>query len=227
MPRIPENSRSTDLSEAGHFWEATPDRRQIWYKKVWNPTEKRPVKRIVSFVVIALPIFTALMNGQEAKKIQEPEYIGGVFHLDPAGTLTPLERQQINTAFETKALGFGGGQSRITFKGSRSPTRFTAGQEIQFVVRLNAPGGIEPDSLVNLDVLKVAKDERAIVTVKVGPMGLGGAKTRKGETLQSLKFSKYGEQSLRVSPAEPLEPGEYVITTRGGPGAFLFGIDPK
>ncbi len=175
-------------------------------------------------LLAALPFFTLM--AQDAKKVQEPEYIGVVFSLDQAGALVPLERQQSNAAFKTKAGGFGGGQSSIVYKGSKSPVRFKAGQAIQFVVRLNAPG-VEPDSLVNLDVLKVTKNERAIVTVKVKPMGWGGAKSRKGEDLRPLNFSKYGEQSLKVSPAEPLGPGEYVITTRGGNGAFLFGIDPK
>lgn len=186
--------------------------------------ENTLVKRIGLFMLSALPMFTLM--GQEAKKVQEPEYIGVVFYLDPAGALTPLERQQSNSEFKTKALGFGGGQSSIIYKGSKSPVRFKVDQEIQFVVRLNAPG-IEPDSLVNLDVLKVSKSERAIVTIKVGAMGLGGAKSRKGETLRPLNFSKYGENSLKFSPAQPLEPGEYVITSRGGQGAFLFGIDPK
>ena len=183
------------------------------------------MKQIALFILTALPFLT--LTGQEVKKVQEPEYIGVIFYLDPAGALTPLERQQSNSAFKLKAMGYGGGQSSIIYKGSHSPVRFKAGQEIQFVVRMQAAPGIEPDSLVNLDVLKVSKNERAIITVKVGPMGLGGAKSRKGETLRPLNFSKYGEQSLKLAPAEPLEPGEYLITSIGGRGAFLFGIDPK
>jgi hypothetical protein len=162
-----------------------------------------------------------------AKKVQEPEYVGVVFCLDPAGALTPLERQQSNAAFKTKALGFGGGQNSIIYKGARSPVRFKVGQELQFVVRLQVPAGIEPDSLVNLDVLKVSKNERAIITAKVGAMGLGGAKSQKGETSRPLNFSKYGEESLKISPAQPLEAGEYVITTRLVAGSFLFGVDSQ
>ena len=40
-------------------------------------------------------------------------------------------------------------------------------------------------------------------------------------------LAKYGEQSFKFTPAAPLEPGEYVITTMGGQSGFLFGIDPK
>jgi hypothetical protein len=183
------------------------------------------VKRIVVFTLSALPLFTLL--GQEAKKVQEPEYIGVVFYLDPAGALAPLERQQSNQAAKMKAFGFGGVQGSTSYKGAKSPVRFNVGQVIQFIVRVNAPG-IEPDSLVNMDVLKVSKKDRAIVTLKSsGPMGLGGIKTRTGETLRTLNFTKYGENSLMFSSAQALDPGEYVITAKGGANAFLFGIDPK
>jgi hypothetical protein len=112
-----------------------------------------------------------------------------------------------------------------SFKGTASTVRFKAGQDIQFVVRLNATG-IDPDTLVNLDVLKVSKDHREVVIAKAGSMGMN-SKSTSGESERPLNFSKYGEQSLKLSPAEPLGPGEYVITTKLGQSAFLFGIDPK
>lgn len=174
-------------------------------------------------MVTALPLLTLV--AQDVKKVEEPEYIGIVFYLDPAGALSPLERQQPNVQTKVKALGYGGAQSSTVFKGSKSPVRFKAGQDVRFVVRLNAPG-IEPDSLVKLDVLKVAKDQREIVIAKAGAMGFG-AKSTNGEAQRPLNFSKYGEQSMQVSPAGPLDPGEYVITTMGGQSGFLFGIDPK
>jgi hypothetical protein len=73
----------------------------------------------------------------------------------------------------------------IVFEGAKSPTRFKAGQTIQFVVRGLSPE-IEPDSQVNLDVLAVSKNQRAIVTMKVGL--LSGAKTKTGDTLRPLSF---------------------------------------
>jgi hypothetical protein len=180
-------------------------------------------KYIVLLMLTGLPLLTLV--AQDAKKAQEPEYIGIVFYLDPAGPLSPLERQQPNFQTKVKALGYGGAQSSTVFKGSKSPVRFKAGQDIRFVVRLNATG-IEPDSLVKLDVLKVTKDQREMVMAKAGAMGFG-AKSTNGEAQRPLNFSKYGEQSLQVSPAGPLGPGEYVITTMGGQSAFLFGIDAQ
>jgi hypothetical protein len=120
-------------------------------------------------------------------------------------------------------LGYGGAKTSIIFKGPASPVRFKAGQDIQFVVRLNAPG-VDPESLVNLDILKVSKDHREVVIAKAGSMGMNGRSTS-GESLRSLNFAKYGEHSLKLSPVEPLAPGEYMIITKLGQSAFLFGID--
>jgi hypothetical protein len=181
------------------------------------------MKYVAILMLTALPLLTLV--GQEAKTVQEPEYIGTVVYLDPAGTLTPLEKQQPNTQTKVIGLGYGGAKTSIIFNGPASPVRFKAGQDIQFVVRLNAPG-IDPETLVNLNVLKVTKGRREVVIAKAGSMGMN-ARSTSGESLRSLNFSKYGENSLKLSPATPLEPGEYVITTKFGQSAFLFGIDPK
>jgi hypothetical protein len=181
------------------------------------------VKYVAFLMLTALPFLT--LAGQEVKKVQEPEYIGIVFTLDPAGALSPLERQQPNTQTKVIGMGYGGAKTSIIFKGPTSPVRFKAGQDIQFVVRMNAPG-IDPESLVNLDVLKVSKDHREVVIAKAGSMGMN-SKSTSGESQRPLNFSKYGEQSLKLSPAEPLGPGEYVITTKLGQSAFLFGIDAQ
>ena len=138
---------------------------------------------------------------QDAKKLPEPEYIGVVLCLDPAGVLTPLERQQAQATAKVKGGGFGGVQSSTSYKGAKSPVRFKVGQEVNFVVRLNAPE-IEPDSLVNLDVLKVSKTERGIITLTGGGFA-GSVKTRTGETLRALTFKKYGESSTRFSQPNP------------------------
>jgi hypothetical protein len=183
------------------------------------------VKKIALLMLTALPFLT-LAAQMDVKAVKEPEYLGVVFYLDPTGALSPLERQQPNIQSKAIGLGYGGAKTSTIYKGAKSPVRFKAGQDIQFVVRMNAPG-IEPDSLVKLDVLKVSKDQREMLLAKAGAMGFGGVKSTNGQTSQTLNFSKYGEQSLKVSPAGPLGPGEYVITAMGGQSRFLFGIDPQ
>lgn len=151
-----------------------------------------------------------------------------LFYLDPTGALVPLERQQSNTAFKVKYMGYGGAQSSTTYKGAKSPVRFKAGQDIQFVVRVQTVASAletEPDGMVNLSALKTSKDERSIIFIKTGPMGFGAKSDVKAGL--PLKYNRYGERSLKVSPAEPLEPGEYVMKTGASLGGFLFGVDPK
>jgi len=180
------------------------------------------LKLTVVATLVASPLF-ALM-AQEKAIVQEPEYVNVVLYLDPAtGALQPLERQKPNSSTKVKALGLGGATGKIVFEGARSPIRYKAGEEIQFVVR-GLSSEVEPDSQVGLRVLVVSKNERGIVSMKVT---LGGAKSMQGEAARRLTFSKYGERSTRFSPAQPLEPGEYVINIKGGSTDFLFGIDPK
>jgi hypothetical protein len=176
---------------------------------------------------VALLVLTAFsflsLAAQDTTKVQEPEYTGTVFSLDPAGTLTPLEKQQPNIQSKVKAFGYGGAQTSTIYKGAKSPVRFKAGQDIQFVIR--AGRGVDPDSLIKLNVLSVSKDQRSVTMAKIGSMGFGGVKSTNGEAQQALNFKKYGEQSYTVSPAQPLAPGEYAFTF--GQYAFLFGIDAQ
>ena len=126
------------------------------------------MKYAALLMLTALPFLTLV--GQEIKKVQEPEYIGVVFALDPAGALTPLERQQPNTQTKVIGLGYGGAKTSIIFKGTASLVRFKAGQDIQFVVRLNT-AGIEPESLVDWKFSRYTKDHREIVIAKAGSDG--------------------------------------------------------
>jgi hypothetical protein len=190
------------------------------------------VKQLAIFMLAALPLLTPTLMGQEAKKVQEPEYGGVFFYLDPAGALTPLERQQPAEGLRMKMRGplgilgpAGGGESVLIFKGAHSAVRFKAGQEIQFVIRLDLPG-VEPCSLVNLGMLQVAKNERSIV-LEDGCSTTGYSADTRSPNLRHPNFSKYGEGSLKLSPAEPLVPGEYLLVSMVGRGFFLFGVDPK
>ena len=71
-------------------------------------------KYIVLLMLTGLPLLTLV--AQDAKKAQEPEYIGIVFYLDPAGPLSPLERQQPNFQTKVKALGYGGLRAQLSSK---------------------------------------------------------------------------------------------------------------
>jgi hypothetical protein len=97
------------------------------------------VKYLVLLMLTALPLLTLV--AQDQKKVQEPEYIGVVFYLDSTGALSPMERQQPNVQTKIIGLGYGGAKTSTIFKGSKSAVRFKSGQDIRFVVRLNATEG--------------------------------------------------------------------------------------
>jgi hypothetical protein len=183
-------------------------------------------RSIFSSFVFSLAIYGLWPNhiAAQSAPVAEPRYVGTAYWLDPAaGKLVALEHQHPSTRTKVKAMGYGGAKSVLSFKGSASPVRLTAEQQV-FVVRLET-NGLNPGLMAGLDVLKATKNSREITLVSAGPMGIG-AKTAAGETALQLVFEKYGENSFKITPASKLPPGEYVIRTRPtGQLGYLFGVD--
>src|SRR2546422_2596257 len=68
--------------------------------------------------LIALPL-----AAQDARKVEEPEYVNSAFRLDANAALTALERQPAHPV--TKPQGLGHVASKVlVFPGDRSPVRF-------------------------------------------------------------------------------------------------------
>jgi hypothetical protein len=162
--------------------------------------------------------------GQDAPvKVTEPEYNMVFFALDATtGALIPLERRQGNTEAKVRALGYGGVNGLTVFAGESSPVRFKEEQKVQFVFRFDS-AGVDPSTLVTLEALNRGKGKRELKTFQARIIGKTGSTN--GETSKSLNFARYGEHSYRVSPADPLPKGEYVVMARGSQDGFLFGID--
>ena len=72
------------------------------------------MKYVALLMLTALPLLTLV--AQEVKKVQEPEYIGIVFSVDPAGALSPLEKQQPNTQTKVIGMGYGGAKTSIILR---------------------------------------------------------------------------------------------------------------
>jgi hypothetical protein len=163
--------------------------------------------------------------GQDTKKIQEPEYVGVFFLLEPSsGALVPLERQRPEVKMKVKAMGFGGGESSIEFKGEKSSIRFKSDQPLFFVVRA-ASQQIDPNSYLQFFSLESKKDKRKLIVAKASSMGLSG-KSVVNTRAVLFNVEKYGESSFKISPAQKLPPGEYVLSGEGINDGFCFGIDP-
>lgn len=155
----------------------------------------------------------------------EPELLGIPYFVDDAtGKLLELERQNVNAGVKLRAMGFGGGRSIVRFEGSRSTVRFKNGAKIRFVLRVGNLSLADPNSLVNVDRLVAAKDHREATIAKAGFMAMG-AKTTAGASEVGMNAVRCGQSSLCLTPATPLQLGEYVITLKDSKYGFLFSVE--
>jgi hypothetical protein len=167
-------------------------------------------------------------GAQEAAK-PEPEYFGTVYRYDAAANkLNPLQRQKLTLASKTKALGFGGMKGVYQTDSPRSDVRFTAGQGLEFV--LQASPSLDPQSQIELVRFNVKGKHRELIMAESGP--IFGGYIGKGGVHQVDKYhvpfqaKKYSASSIEISPAEPLQPGEYAARSPNALDVFCFGIDP-
>jgi hypothetical protein len=183
------------------------------------------MKLCIISVVCLVFLLSSDLFAQEAKKVQEPEYLGIFFLLDSAtGSLIPLERQPAEHKATTKVLGWGGGKSIIEIKGEKSPIRFKEGRKLEFVVRVSSQL-VDPMSILQLFSLESKKGNRQLVTTKAGCMGIS-IKRVMNEKMVPFNSAKYGESSFKITPAQNLSPGEYTLGAPGTNDGFCFGIDP-
>jgi len=163
--------------------------------------------------------------GQEAKKVQEPEYLGIFFSLDSStGNLIPLERLTPEYKIKTKAMGFGGAKSLLEFKGEKSPIRFKEAQKLEFVVLVSSQQ-TDPQGSIQFVSLEPLKGKRQII-IATANLTSTTDKSVMGDRAVPFNVTKYGTSSFKISPAQNLPPGEYTLGTTGTHDGFCFGIDP-
>ena len=66
----------------------------------------------------------------------------------------------------------------------------------------------------------------ALLLVLASAGAFSGGRERYQDNVVSFDAAKYGRDFFRVSPASPLPPGEYALSTHGSTDGFLFGVDP-
>ena len=179
---------------------------------------------LTSFFVVST--LASLLLAEEPKKIIEPEYQNVVFYLDTTSTnLIPLERQKPSVRVRVKALGYAGSEKIMEIKGEKSPNRFTAGQTLEFIVRVSSQQ-TDPQSYIDFFKLESKNGNRQIVLAKAGTMGINGRSTTKDASV-AFDAAKYGGASFKFRAAVELPPGEYEVSTIHAKDAFCFGVDPK
>jgi len=173
------------------------------------------MRTVISSMMGALLIGTAVF----AVAQQEPQYVNQFFYLDASsGKLMPPEQANAVMKQKIKAFGYGGGESYYQVKGKKSNVRFKSGQKMQFVVRGSSPQ-MDPTTmykLVHLDVKK--KNRRFLIGKGGGFMSAFQEDTlyNPGEGAVPFNAARYGKESLAISPAQPLEPGEYALSSVSG-----------
>jgi hypothetical protein len=174
----------------------------------------------IAFLLLTFcyPVF-----GQDAKKVQEPEYLGVFFLLESStGNLVPLERQ--TPEIKTKAAGIDGWKRTVEIRGDKSPVRFKEGQKLEFVVLVSSQQ-TDPQGILRLFSLESTKGKRQMVLAKTNSMGTS-TKTVMSEKAVPFNATKYGTSSFKITPAQNLPPGEYLLDAPGTHDEFCFGIDP-
>lgn len=162
------------------------------------------------FAALALAVlFSSPVLGQEGK-VNEPQYSSVFYYLGPSGEAVVLERQTPNqTPKGIKML--------ILIPGEKSPVRISAGDEMQFVVR------VEEDFDKAITTLQLFRFEsqngnRQLLLKKEDLL--------KNKATLKLNAERYGSSSLKVIPFQKLAPGEYCLSRSTIMQGFCFGVDP-
>ena len=169
-------------------------------------------------------LFSFSIMAQETKKPQEPEFTGVVYFLDLAtGKLIDLERQLPVAKTKVKAFGYGGMNISMEMDGERSPVRFKPEQKLSFIVRVADPRE-DPNGTFGISSYESKKGKRIKGIVKIKPLGLGTS-TPTATQMLDVRFSKYGESSMKMEILSQFVPGEYCIGHVTSKANFCFGID--
>ncbi len=183
------------------------------------------VKKLLVGAVLLGSGVVMLAQQAAAPAVVEPEYANEVELLGSDGKLTPLDRQTPHFEANTKNyLVKVKVQGRQSVPGTQSPVR--TGAQPSFVVKAHI-GDADPTTLIHLYKMDVGKNERYYVTNNASATVFAGAK---GQSMSRdglpLTIVKYGESSFKITPTEPLAPGEYAFMA-AMPTAFCFGVDAK
>jgi hypothetical protein len=161
------------------------------------------------FAALALAVSFNTAGMAQNEKVFEPQYASVFYYLRASGEAVELERQ-IATP-NPKGI-----KTLYVIPGEKSPVRFSAGEEMQFVVR-------------------VTEDfDRATATLQLfhfdmqdgmRQMLAKNEDLRKNKVTLKLNAERYGSSSLKVIPTQKLATGEYCLSRSTISQGFCFGVD--
>lgn len=159
----------------------------------------------------------------KAQTTGAPEY-NGVFAGFNAktGIYTALERVKPVQRVETRLLGFAGGESYFEVPGARSPVRL-ASASLEFVAKV-ASQDDDPLGLMELYIFQPVGNTRRISGMTASALGLSSQRTLEASKID-FNAAKMGTNFFRLTPTNPLMPGEYVVGMKKDDYGFAFGVD--
>jgi hypothetical protein len=180
---------------------------------------------VLSLLSVILTITWAPKPQTNVSPPIEPQYINAFLAVDASGKLTELDHQNVTTfRSKIKALpGYATVKVLAEVKPAHASIRLPA--RAQFVVR--GRSALDPSSRYELRLLKSSKDHREILMTQGHGTMLGGSATSKlSDGALPIRFEEYGGNSYRITPEQPLAPGEYALLLRGVVNdLYCFGVD--
>ncbi len=153
-------------------------------------------------------VFLSVALAQEGK-VLEPEKVSVFYLFRTSGGFVDLERQTPNLIPK-------GIRSLLVIPGEKSPVRFDASDEMQFVVRV-AEDYDKATATMQLFRFEVQNGTREFLAKNED--------LRKNKIGLKLNAEKYGTSSVKVIPSQRLTPGEYCLSRSTISQGYCFGVD--
>jgi hypothetical protein len=175
------------------------------YRHVRFPTGR--FLQLASAIIVSLAFCTAQTA---TDKQMEPDSIGAFYYVDSStNTLKLLPQEQ----FQRHTGGFGSITQSIRVSGSTSPFHFAASDQTAFLFKVFKD---EAAAKAKLFQFNVKGSEREY------PLGTWKRRDFTPNVGLPVNISKFGT-SFKLSPVNPLAPGEYALTL--GPTVYTFGVN--
>jgi len=166
------------------------------------------------YLVALLALFLCSATvAQDTPKPAEPEFAGSFFFLQRDSTLKVLERQRVSISMKTRGLGYGGIRYFYKMEGAHSPLRVNSANLPPIIVKLEN-ANTDPANVVVLYPVQSANGKRELPYMAAGFFFSKEKDTQPKQI--PLKFARYGQASVQVTPQNPLMPGEYAILADSG-----------
>jgi len=163
----------------------------------------------LGFAALAFALSFSTVSLAQKEKAFEPQYASVFYYLRASGEAVELERQIANLVPK-------GIKTLYVIPGEKSPVRFRAGVEMQFVVRVTEDFDIASTTL-QLYRFDSQNGMRQML--------FKNEDLRRNKATLKLNAERYGSSSLKVVPTQKLAPGEYCLSRSTIAQGFCFGVD--